>query len=110
MNSEISLDERWRVRLKQAIADKGMSLRQFSLSIGKGEGYVKGLLHKKHDPSLSTIAAICDALNVPIDSLISGTPLDQDNIEFLRAFALLGERDRSTVRALIDALSKSSDD
>ncbi|UOY07754.1 helix-turn-helix transcriptional regulator [Muricauda sp. SCSIO 64092] len=48
-------------RIQEYLDAKGLSARQMSLSIGKGQGYLADALKKGSSISVDTISEICDA-------------------------------------------------
>jgi len=75
-------NELWRERLSQALKDRGLSMRDVSLRAGLAAGYVASLLGKEQkDPTISNLAAVCDAVGVSLPFVLYGyeiTPEDQE--------------------------------
>lgn len=51
-------------RLVQLHAEKGVSARDMSLSLGQSEGYINGIENKNGFPSMTAFFYICDYLGV----------------------------------------------
>ncbi|MDJ0826810.1 MAG: helix-turn-helix transcriptional regulator [Rhodobacter sp.] len=62
-------------RLDQKILEAGLSYRELSLRIGRGETYIATMVRNRNDPGLSTVVDICDALGIELADLTdNGTP------------------------------------
>jgi len=57
-------------RLDQKIIEAGLSYRELSLRIGKGETYIATLVRNRNDPGLSTVVDICNALKIGLADLL----------------------------------------
>ena len=71
---------------------------------------MKVLLHKQHDPSLSTAIDICEKLDLPLSFLIDGIPDDAETLAFARRFSRLDTDQRNAVAQLISTMLKSKED
>lgn len=57
-------------RLKTLIADKGLSVKQFSIQIGIADSTISDWIHKKRIPLIIQIPKIAAFFNVSIDYLL----------------------------------------
>ncbi len=56
-------------RLDQKILEAGLSYRELSQRIGRGETYIATMVRNRNDPGLSTVVEICDVLSIPVSEL-----------------------------------------
>jgi transcriptional regulator with XRE-family HTH domain len=97
----------WRFRLKAALDERDLSMREVSLRAGLAPGYVASLLGKEHkDPTISNLSAVCDAVGVSLPHVLYGfdiTPEDQKIVAAMHespskrdaVITLIGEATRS---------------
>lgn len=63
----------WRTRLKQVIdRTPGLSMKAVSLKAGLGATAIHDILERGSDPKVSTVLAICNALNISPAALLWG--------------------------------------
>jgi phage repressor protein C with HTH and peptisase S24 domain len=78
------MDENWKTRLLAAITDSGKSLRDISLSSGRGHGYVSAMLNEGKVPSIRNLRRVCDQIPCDLEWVLTGrddsaaAPLDPD--------------------------------
>ena len=65
-------DEAWRKRLEDAIKESGRSKREVSLKAGKGAGYVHSILSEGKDPTIESLIAVAQVLNVSLTWIVYG--------------------------------------
>lgn len=58
-------------RLDEKIMEAGLSYRDLSLRIGKGETYVSTMIRNRNDPGLSTVVDICQVLDIRLEALLT---------------------------------------
>jgi ribonucleoside-diphosphate reductase alpha chain len=100
--------ELWRERLREAIEKKGRSLRQVSLSMGRGPGYIHSLLKDEKQPTLANLVAICDELRISVLWLLFGVEMDDDAEELMRVFSSLPENKRKEFLQLVRSFATLS--
>ena len=66
------MDEAWRTRLTEALAQRKMSKRAASLAAGLAPGYVHSLLVEGKEPSVFNLEAVCKAVGVSLQYLLYG--------------------------------------
>lgn len=59
--------------LRRHRAAKGLSLRQLARDLGVSASFISQLEHGKSQPSVATLFAICDALDVTVDQVFNET-------------------------------------
>ncbi len=101
------LPEEFSLRLSKLRAQKGVSARDMSLSLGQNPGYINGIENGKALPSMSIFFYICDYLNVtPAEFFSTATPDPRQSDEMLKKYNLLPEQTRVHIAALIDDLTQ----
>lgn len=78
------VDSNWRTRLQTAIDESGYSLREVSLKAGKGPGYMFSILKEGKDPTVNSMAAVCDALNVSAAWILLGVEMSRQTEEIVK--------------------------
>ena len=103
------LPEDFSLRLAKLRAQKGVSARDMSLSLGQNPGYINGIENGKTLPSMSIFFCICDYLNItPAAFFNTETQNPTQTDEMLKKFNALPEEMRDHVAALIDDLAQQS--
>lgn len=75
-----------RKRLLEAQAESGLSGRQISIRSGNAHSYWYGIIKKGKEPSVTSLAAICDAMGVSLAHILYGfdiTPETEKLISYL---------------------------
>lgn len=68
------MKDEWKTRLKSAISDSGLSMKEVSLKAGRGETFVRDLLERDRVPSIDNFLAIAKALQRSAGSLLGEEP------------------------------------
>lgn len=105
------MDNEWRARLEEMIAEDGRSLRAISKAAGYGENYVQQMLKDKKQPSFPRLARVLKVLGSGATLYVtSGLRLTAEAEQFLRLALSLDEGGRRAVgEAIADLQSKTSD-
>lgn len=107
--SQKGMENGWRERLKEAIADTGKSLRSLSQATGFGENYVQQMLKDEKDPSFPRLAKLLSILGAPATLyVISGTKSDTESQ--LRSALLAYGVDRDDLKSVMKAIKGFRDD
>ncbi len=61
-------------RLDQKILEAGLSYRELSVRIGRGETYISSMVRNRNDPGLSTVIEICNVLGIELAELVDCAP------------------------------------
>lgn len=99
------IDSGWRDRLQAALEKKKKSAREISLKAGKGPGYLHSILKEGKDPTVESMGAICDALEVSIASILLGVEMSRETEEIMQAIEGSPAR-RDAVLQLLDQQDK----
>ena len=78
-----------RDRIAATLAAKGLSKRSVSLSSGNGPGYVHSILAEGKEPTVSNLAAVCDAMGVSLSYILYGHEMSAETeviIQLLERF------------------------
>lgn len=75
--------EDWRQRLRNTLSDKDRSMREVSLAIKKGKGYVYSILEEGKDPTISNLMEVCRELNVSLSYVLYGFDVSDETEEIL---------------------------
>lgn len=86
--SELLTHGDWRERLRQALDEKGMSMRAVSREAGLGAGAVHSWLTEGKDPSVTHLMNVCGVLGVTLTWLTKGYKITPEAEEIL---ALIGD-------------------
>ena len=95
------LDNGWKDRLAAGMKKNKRSKRGVSIEAGQGPGYVHSILKEGKDPTVSNLAAVCDAAGLSIYYVLGGFDITPEREEFLRA---LLEADQQDVEAVVRLL------
>lgn len=71
MTREFDIDA-MRMRLEAALKAKGLSKRAVSLSSGHAAGYVHSILSEGKEPTVGSLAAVCDAAGLSLSFVMYG--------------------------------------
>lgn len=93
------MTEHWRMRLREAMEAKRMSMRAVSLKAKCGPGYVFDILETGKEPTIDRLVRIADAIPVSVSWLLYGYEIGPQEEELLRLYSRLSDRRR---RALLD--------
>ena len=74
-------EDKFAIRLSSLRAQKGVSARDMSLSIGQNPGYINNIETGKSLPSMASFFYICDYLNITPQEFFD---MESDNPEELR--------------------------
>ena len=97
--------EEFALRLAKLRAQKGVSARDMSLSLGQNPGYINGIENGKTLPSMSIFFYICDYLNVtPAEFFSTDLQDPRQTDEVLKKYNLLPEAARQHISLLLDDL------
>lgn len=91
----------WRKRLAGKIKQSGMSMREVSLTAGKGEGYVFSILKDGKEPSIGSFIRLCQALDASVTYILYGFDLMEQEEELLTLFAAATPEQRGAVLTLL---------
>jgi len=94
------IDSGWRDRLQAALDKKGKSAREISLKAGKGPGYLHSILKEGKDPTVESMGAVCDALEVSVASILLGVEMSRNTEEILKRLEGSEEDQLSMLRLL----------
>ena len=78
-----------RQRIAATLAEKGLSKRSVSLASGNGPGYVHSILAEGKEPTVSNLAAVCDAMGVSLSFILYGHEMSAETeviIQLLERF------------------------
>lgn len=78
------VDDAWRKRLADALAEKKMSKRAASLAAGQGPGYVHSILSEGKEPSVPNLEAVCKAAGVTLQYVLYGYNISPETERLLR--------------------------
>jgi phage repressor protein C with HTH and peptisase S24 domain len=56
----------WRVKLEEIMAERGLKAKPLSRAAGLNETYIRDLLQKDVDPTVSKLSALADTLGLPV--------------------------------------------
>jgi len=73
----------WRKRLESAIDADGRSRRRISLDSRMGPGYVHSILKEGKDPTIDSLVAICETLNISLTKVLYGIEISRETEEIL---------------------------
>ncbi len=75
------MTEIWKDRIRKALQDKGLSMKEASLRAGKGETFVRDLLERGRAPSIDNFLAIAKIVGQPAGYLLGeAAPVDQTEL------------------------------
>jgi len=95
----------WRARLQEAIDQDPRSAREISLSMGRGPGYLHGLLKNDKEPTLPNVVAICKELKISVQWFLFGIEMDANTEELLKIYSGLPEEERQKFMGMAQLLS-----
>lgn len=75
--------EDWKIRLENAAAGTGRSLRDISLSAGLAHGYLQSILKTDRDPTIENLIAVCKEINVSLSYIMFGFAISAETEEIL---------------------------
>lgn len=91
----------WRERLAHSIKESGRSMRSISMSAGMSHGYIRSLLEENKDPTIGSLAKICDVIGVSLPFIVYGYQLTAEQEEFINLFSKASPRDRNAILTLL---------
>lgn len=75
----------WRETLGQLIRDRGETMKSISLRAGLGETAVRDILQKRvNSPSIETLTAIADALEIPLSVVLGGSMYGSRTVRYIK--------------------------
>lgn len=63
-------EEVWKSRVRQALAEKGLNMKEASLAAGKGETFVRDMLERHREPKIDNFTALARVVDKPISYLL----------------------------------------
>ncbi len=94
-------------RLTKLRAEKGVSARDMSLSIGQSAGYINGLENRNGFPSMQVFFYICEYLGVtPSEFFDNNNGHPAENREILEDLNALDDEKRQNIKAIIKGLKR----
>jgi phage repressor protein C with HTH and peptisase S24 domain len=75
----------WRLRLRNLIAERRLSMKELSLAAGLGETAVRDILERRGDPRISTLHAVAGAIGTSLAELYLGDEGTYQRIKVLGA-------------------------
>ena len=72
------------VRLEEAIASSGMSMRQISLSAGLSGTYISNLLKTRKEPTVGNLAAVCQAMGASLSYVLVGLDISPETEQVIQ--------------------------
>ena len=60
----------WKMRVRHALDEKGLNMKQASLAAGRGETFVRDLLQRDRAPSIDNFAALAKIVGKPVSYLL----------------------------------------
>ncbi len=72
------MEQSWRERLIARLDETGMTMKALSQAINTSDSYIRDILKRGTEPTLSKLAAIAEALGVSVDWLLHGTDTAAD--------------------------------
>ncbi len=91
----------WRIRLKQELEARNISMRSLSLKLGTNESLLRDMINRGHDPSIETLAQICDELGISLSRLIDKAPEDPEVISLAKKIQKLSAERRKALETII---------
>lgn len=92
--------EQWRVRLRQALDDRGLDYDEVSTAADCNPEYVSKMLAGRFNPTVARLMKICEAGNIDMAYLFSEEPNSEDR-DVIERTADLSEQDAKLVGRLI---------
>ncbi len=99
-----NMEMTWRSRLSCILEERKISRREFARQIGKSDTYIIKLLSTEHEPSISIIVSMADALNVSLGYLLYGVEDSPELEMFARQFVKLSATQKRAVEAIMDSM------
>jgi hypothetical protein len=70
----IVMAKAWKSRIEAALAEKGMSMKEASLKMKRGETFVRDMLERDRDPSITNFTALARVLGKTVAELLNEPP------------------------------------
>lgn len=78
--------EAMRARLRAALKEKGLSMRQISIQAKCGPGYVYSVLEEGKEPTVTKLAQICNAADLSMSYILYGMKLSPETERLISLF------------------------
>lgn len=97
-------------RIKKARKAAGLTQRELAEKIHMSQSYIADMERSRHNPSLSALQLIANALSLDISefvgssSIIQETGMSNDEIHLVMSFRDLADNDKTTVKNLVNSL------
>jgi transcriptional regulator with XRE-family HTH domain len=101
------MNDEWRKRLSEAVANSKKSKRQVSLEAGLGAGYVHSILSEGKDPTVANLMKVCEKLNVSLWAILYGADISAEDEELLRLYQASSPSERSALLNLVRSRKQS---
>jgi transcriptional regulator with XRE-family HTH domain len=75
-----------RARLRSALEEKGLSMRQVSIKAECGPGYVHSVLEEGKEPTVTKLAQICNAADLSMSFILYGVKLSPETERLISLF------------------------
>ncbi|MEX5600728.1 helix-turn-helix domain-containing protein [Pseudophaeobacter sp. C1-32P7] len=89
-----------RTRLGSALKEKGLSRRSVSLQAGLNPGFVHSILKEGKEPTVTSLAKVCDAAGLSLGYVLYGIELSQET-EALVSLIEMNPEKRDSILALL---------
>ena len=73
-----------RDRLRAGLEAKGLSMRSVSLKSGNAAGYVQGIIKDGKEPTITNLAAVCDAAGLSLTYVLYGLTVSPETEDLMR--------------------------
>jgi transcriptional regulator with XRE-family HTH domain len=95
------MNEAWRARLSEAVANSKKSKRQVSLEAGLGAGYLHSILSEGKDPTVANLMKVCEKLGVSLWAILYGAEISAEDEELLRLYQASSPEERAALLNLV---------
>lgn len=93
--------------IKRLRLERGMTQMELAAKAGIDRvATISDLENNRGNPTLQTLNQIAEALDVSLRCLFEAEAVEQDIEEFIQSVRNLKDRDRASIRAIIESLSK----
>lgn len=96
-------------RIKELKAERGWTNYQLAQEAAITQSTLTNMFSRKTLPSLTTLAAICDAFGITPSQFFADAGVDgfsEEEAELIRKYRLLSKKNKIAVKNLIDALGQ----
>lgn len=95
------MNDEWRARLSEAVANSTKSKRQVSLEAGLGAGYLHSILSEGKDPTVANLMKVCEKLGVSLWAILYGAEISAEDEELLRLYQASSPEERTALLNLV---------